>query len=681
MIGNKNWLVLAPIAALAIMLAFWGFSECGRVECQSENILMRLQNSLNLVRGNGNFSFGRHPWQLVIAQYLIPGVAIVAGAKLFLWNLRRDMRIALARRTRDHTIVCGLGDTGRSIVENLRAAGERVVAIDLENETPHAALCEHINVPVIKGDAAHAKTLAIAGFSRARAIVASCGNDARNLEIALRANESLRNQKARTKVQVLAEIRSHWMLDTICNNERASLSSANMEFKPFNVNETAARLLYRSPAFQHRSKFSVHNPHLLVIGLGSMGSEIVSHGIRTAFASPTERVRFTLIDQHGAKAGDVLFSRFPNIGDLADLEFVEFRVGTDRASCSKLDSILQAGGLTGVIVALPDDNLNLFAGLHVRNQLDRLAMLATPVFTRLRHNKKLGEFAGGAEQLGPFHERFTAFGDLSYLTSRSVLFDGALDDLARAYHDLYFNEPAAGRAENGPAHVAWEHLPELYKQSNRRLADHVGVKLRATGLRLQRAHPASLLELTQTEVEHLAALEHWRWTVELRMMGWRAGPLRNEIRRIHPALVDWEELPEEMREQNRIAARRLPQLLARQGFEIRRERFISAVGKDAATAKAALNAMDLAQSREHAIVVVDPEDVASREIARHAVGTEYATVWLLASRALFEVGSRDPSRLGRESREVWGIAESWMDEQEFQVAKSNADKCFSAALA
>jgi hypothetical protein len=165
------------------------------------------------------------------------------------------------------------------------------------------------------------------------------------------------------------------------------------------------------------------------------------------------------------------------------------------------------------------------------------------------------------------------------------------------------------------------------------------------------------------------------------MMGWRAGPLRNEIRRIHPALVDWEELPEEMREQNRIAARRLPQLLARQGFEIRRERFISAVGKDAATAKAALNAMDLAQSREHAIVVVDPEDVASREIARHAVGTEYATVWLLASRALFEVGSRDPSRLGRESREVWGIAESWMDEQEFQVAKSNSDKCFSAALA
>jgi hypothetical protein len=90
------------------------------------------------------------------------------------------------------------------------------------------------------------------------------------------------------------------MLDNICNNERASLSSANIEFKPFNVNENAARLLYRSPVFQHRSKFSVHKPHILVIGLGSMGSEIVSHGIRTAFASPTERVRFTLIDQHGA---------------------------------------------------------------------------------------------------------------------------------------------------------------------------------------------------------------------------------------------------------------------------------------------------------------------------------------------------------------------------------------------
>ena len=30
--------------------------------------------------------------------------------------------------------------------------------------------------------------------------------------------------------------------------------------------------------------------------------------------------------------------------------------------------------------------------------------------------------------------------------------------------------------------------------------------------RLQRAHQASLLEFTQTEVEHLAALEHWRYS-------------------------------------------------------------------------------------------------------------------------------------------------------------------------
>jgi voltage-gated potassium channel Kch len=82
-----------------------------------------------------------------------------------------------------------LSETGRHIVENLRNAGERVVAIDLDSDTPAAAACAQAGVPVLKGDATSAKILRLAGAHRAKAIVATTGSDSTNLEISLRAND------------------------------------------------------------------------------------------------------------------------------------------------------------------------------------------------------------------------------------------------------------------------------------------------------------------------------------------------------------------------------------------------------------------------------------------------------------------------------------------------------------
>jgi hypothetical protein len=148
------------------------------------------------------------------------------------------------------------------------------------------------------------------------------------------------------------------------------------------------------------------------------------------------------------------------------------------------------------------------------------------------------------------------------------------------------------------------------------------------------------------------------------MAEWHAGLQRDDLRRIHPALVAWEELPDKVREENRIAARRLPQLLAGQGIEMRRERIVSAVGKDASRAEACLSSNNFPHPGEHAIVVVDPQDIASTAIGRRALKMDYTTVWLYISKTLRDAISRDyPNCL--ENAAIWSAAESWVAEEEF----------------
>ena len=52
-----------------------------------------------------------------------------------------------------HVVVCGLGNIGYRVVEELTAMGERVVAIDKYGEGPFHDTVRHKGVPTFIGDA------------------------------------------------------------------------------------------------------------------------------------------------------------------------------------------------------------------------------------------------------------------------------------------------------------------------------------------------------------------------------------------------------------------------------------------------------------------------------------------------------------------------------------------------
>jgi predicted Ser/Thr protein kinase len=143
---------------------------------------------------------------------------------------------------------------------------------------------------------------------------------------------------------------------------------------------------------------------------------------------------------------------------------------------------------------------------------------------------------------------------------------------AVAIHDVYRGW-RAGKGPGGDASATtWEHLSEALKASNQAFADDIFAKLHGLGCAV---HPifgrdVAVLEFTADEVEDLAKKEHRRWVEERRGSGWTPGPERDVARKTSPYLVGWQDLPEDIKDYDRVLVRKIPQILASAHLEIQR---------------------------------------------------------------------------------------------------------------
>jgi voltage-gated potassium channel Kch len=91
--------------------------------------------------------------------------------------------------TRNHYIICGLGEIGIKIVRQLNAQGYDVVIIESDDRNRFLHIARSLGVPIILEDASLSVTLKAANIERAAALITVTNNDTINLEIALTAKE------------------------------------------------------------------------------------------------------------------------------------------------------------------------------------------------------------------------------------------------------------------------------------------------------------------------------------------------------------------------------------------------------------------------------------------------------------------------------------------------------------
>ena len=149
------------------------------------------------------------------------------------------------------------------------------------------------------------------------------------------------------------------------------------------------------------------------------------------------------------------------------------------------------------------------------------------------------------------------------------------EEIAKTIHQNYQTDEwtRLTRHSTESSFLDWDILPESLKSSNRAQAQHIWEKISHIGYKVRQTpkERIKIIEFTNDEVEILAKMEHGRWNAERLLNGWRYGEKKDIVKKENPNIIPWKDLPDTMREYDRNAVRRIPEILASVGFELYEE--------------------------------------------------------------------------------------------------------------
>ena len=165
------------------------------------------------------------------------------------------------------------------------------------------------------------------------------------------------------------------------------------------------------------------------------------------------------------------------------------------------------------------------------------------------------------------------------LVQQVELEGGMLEQLAEAAHEVYrkgmedrgykYGPLKDDMQKTRPALVPYAELPEHLKRSNRLNVRDIPIKLASVGYIMipARSNEPSF-HFPGEHLEILAEAEHERWMQSMLNEGRTYGPELDEVKKLHPCLVPWKELPEDEKEKDRDLVRGIPLILTRAGYAI-----------------------------------------------------------------------------------------------------------------
>jgi hypothetical protein len=293
-------------------------------------------------------------------------------------------------------------------------------------------------------------------------------------------------------------------------------------------------------------------------------------------------MRITIVDRETERIKQQLHMRYPLLDRFCEIVTHDIDINSPLFQQVGFLESSHIGGphngnaghdITAIYVCLPDDTLSLCAGLALLHQVKGRRI---PIVVRMTQESGLTALMHGVASSSADFQSLHPVGLMERTCRPDLVLGGTREMLARAFHGKYVSdqERAGQTVETNPLLRTWDELPEEARESNRRQADGMAERLQAIGCDIfpLTEWEAGSFTFTADEVELMARLEHERWLQERLEAGWRYGPERDLARKTNPSLVPWEQLPAETRELNCGAVRRVPDELARAGFQIYRTR-------------------------------------------------------------------------------------------------------------
>ena len=499
------------------------------------------------VNGPGPFTVS-----LQIARFLAPGTTILAAVEALRVLLSEQLRSWKAARASGHPIVTGDGPAALELSRRLRVSHRKVVLVcTTEAAAAQARLYRLLDV---SGDPTDTATLRAAGLRRANEVYACTDHSTTNAATALRALEISR--KRRRPLATYAQVRDAEICAALRARRIGADGDTRFRLDFFSIEEVAAKELLDQHPLPDANDTAAR---VVIVGFGWLGHAVLREIARRR--KPGGPPVTVLVQDDNPEDVRSFVKRFTPVRENCVVN-VEDRT-TPVALADDAPTLM--------LICLSDNEEALSAGLtaahSVADRSDRVVICMgepTPFDSVLTGDKALLDDVEG---------RLTVFDVLEEACMPSLIRADLNDRLARAIHQGYLQTCAAqgDSPERNESMRPWEELPDYLRLSNFAQASHLGAKLsRIHCVITPESDPSHDFAFTDAEIGELAEMEHVRWALERRALGYVRGPERDDQH--HPDLVDWEQLSDRAKDKDRDAVRGIPATLELAGFQILRLR-------------------------------------------------------------------------------------------------------------
>lgn len=423
-------------------------------------------------------------------------------------------------KSRDHYVICGLGERGFALAENLLSQDDRkeVIAIESDFNNPNIERLRRLGGAVIEGNARDKHALLSAGLAHASHLITLTESDATNLEIldvATEVAKALPNKcssgTAKNKFtchvhignrenQVLFDVGGRFFPPTI-------RSEFSVEIALFNIYEHAAQMHFQKHLLggvnTEIDKLDAEPVRLLINGLGRMGEAVLIEAMQMGHFANHKPIEITVLDDDATSREHKFFQRYWEIQNhlvgkpdglgLWQLKFV-----------ASHDEVGPLNSYTDIFAChdAEDEALTAIHNLFERSLSADIKRRNTRFFVYIPSGRKLTN-----------EKDITPIGSLKDVCCKGLVIDAELEKVSSQTHRIYSQKKLEELAKtdivkgilnelqnkvitidealikydasqaNPKNKLAWESLPLIKKASNRAEKRHIGIKLRALGLK------------------------------------------------------------------------------------------------------------------------------------------------------------------------------------------------------
>jgi hypothetical protein len=631
---NARWRRPTSLFLLFLSLACLAFGSLRRYGGTTGSVLEDAYHSIGIFTANGSWAFDPANHVNTLFKFLAtatPVVTFIGFVELLTGGILPffiRLRTVLGLRLGWHgTVVCGLNNLSLQFAEAVTKSGSRALILD---DSPMADLARRSyrrNIPVLP-----LRSLQKPGFAnllfRQCDLFSFLPSTDRQVDLVAQIDARMAQPSEKSFWFLVQERGLAQRLDSYLR-----FTAGNSALRPrfFDIDALAARqVLSRHPLDVLADAANQQQIHLAILGFGALGRAIVKEAARSVVTLPSiagVKLKVTVIDMKAAEAACALEAEDPQIGQVLDLQVVSLTLQPAGLLEKQLHDL--PDNVTAYFVTIGNPELAFATAVSLRHWLLeppttfeeswRHTHPCVPIMIRLRNWEGLGrlirsnvDWPGSAERAPELPDGIFGFGVSQDVLDPAFIMSAARETGARVLHQSYRTTGEASRRLAGGAEAArvaerdWRELATDLRDLNLYGFDHIAMKARAIGHRVVPGAtttdvPATVLPM----LEKLSRLEHCRYFAERAAGGWRRASTRCDELRLHPAMVDWADLPDSEKRLDENHIRAVFQALAASGQRMLKTLVIAVIGQNQVPREAAAAALrNLLQAKPETAPVI-----------------------------------------------------------------------------